>query len=140
MMSSRSNRTGQNIPKSERKNIITMSMETSTNPAGNKQGWIVTIAGTCALLSLGVLYAWSVLKANIPDAWNWADSQKSLPYSTACVIFSLATILGAKLLGTDINRRLGEIVAGTQITVLLNEPSLLNGMYRIIIIQSPAGH
>lgn len=99
MMSSRSNRTGQNIPKSERKNIITMSMETSTNPAGNKQGWIVTIAGTCALLSLGVLYAWSVLKANIPDAWNWADSQKSLPYSTACVIFSLATILGAKLLG-----------------------------------------
>jgi phosphatidylethanolamine/phosphatidyl-N-methylethanolamine N-methyltransferase len=48
--------------------------------------------------------------------------------------------LGAKLLGTDINRRLGEIVAGTQITVLLNEPSLLNGMYRIIIIQSPAGH
>ena len=48
--------------------------------------------------------------------------------------------LGAKLLGTDINRRLGEIVAGTQFTVLLNEPSLLNGMYRIIIIQSPAGH
>jgi ubiquinone/menaquinone biosynthesis C-methylase UbiE len=48
--------------------------------------------------------------------------------------------LGAKLLGTDINRRLDEIVAGTQFTVLLNEPSLLNGMYRIIIIQSPAGH
>jgi hypothetical protein len=48
--------------------------------------------------------------------------------------------LGAKLLDTDINRRLSEIVAGTQITVLLNEPSLRNGMYRIIIIQSPAGH
>jgi ubiquinone/menaquinone biosynthesis C-methylase UbiE len=48
--------------------------------------------------------------------------------------------LGAKLLGTDINRRLGEIVAGTRFTVLRNEPSLLNGMYRIIIIQSPAGH
>ena len=48
--------------------------------------------------------------------------------------------LGAKLLGTDINRRLGEIVAGTQFTVLLNEPSLLNGMYRIIVVQSSAGH
>ena len=47
--------------------------------------------------------------------------------------------LGAKLLGTDINRRLGEIVAGTQFTVLLNEPSLLNGMYRIIVIQYGVG-
>jgi OFA family oxalate/formate antiporter-like MFS transporter len=83
----------------ERKTNIIMSTETNTKPAGNKQGWIVTIAGTLALLSLGVLYAWSVVKANIPEAWNWADSQKSLPYSTACVIFSLSTILGAKLLG-----------------------------------------
>ena len=48
---------------------------------------------------MGVLYAWSVIKANIPDAWGWADYQKSLPFSTACVVLPFTTILGAKLLG-----------------------------------------
>jgi hypothetical protein len=43
--------------------------------------------------------------------------------------------MGAKLLGTDINRRLGEMLAGTTYKMALNEPSLLNGMYRIILIE-----
>ena len=43
---------------------------------------------------------------------------------------------GAKLLGTDINRHLGELLAGTKYTISLNEASLLNGMYRIIVIHS----
>jgi hypothetical protein len=42
--------------------------------------------------------------------------------------------LGAKLLGTDINRHLGEILAGTKYEIVLDEPSLLNGMYRIILM------
>jgi nitrate/nitrite transporter NarK len=62
-------------------------------------GVLVTAAGTLALLSMGILYAWSVIKANIPDAWGWAEYQKSLPFSTACVILPFTTILGAKLLG-----------------------------------------
>ena len=76
-----------------------MSTEGKTKPDGTKQGVIVTAAGTIALLSMGVLYAWSVIKANIPAAWGWADFQKSLPFSTACVILPFTTILGAKLLG-----------------------------------------
>ena len=43
---------------------------------------------------------------------------------------------GAKLLGTDINRHLGEILAGTKYAIILNEASLLNGMYRIIVIRA----
>jgi len=65
--------------------------------AGNR-GWVVTIAGTAALLALGVLYAWSVFKANIPAEWGWVESQKSLPYSVACVVFSIMTYVGARLL------------------------------------------
>ena len=30
------------------------------------KGWLVTIFGTYALLTLGVLYAWIVVKANTP--------------------------------------------------------------------------
>ena len=78
-------------------------------------GWVVTIAGTIALLALGVLYAWSVFKANIPDEWGWADSQKSLPYSVACVVFSITPMLGARLLGKYGPRfvvSLGGVLAG----------------------------
>ena len=61
-------------------------------------GWLVTAAGTAALLALGVLYSWSVIRANIPATWGWAESQKTLPYSVAVVVFSLMTLVGARLL------------------------------------------
>ena len=77
---------------------MTINKATSQETTKN-HGWIVTTAGTAALLALGVLYAWSVFKANIPAEWGWADSQKSLPYSVAVVVFSIMTMVGAKLLG-----------------------------------------
>ncbi len=72
---------------------------TAENKALQNRGWLVTIAGTSALLALGVLYAWSVFKANIPAEWGWLESQKSLPYAVACVVFSIMTFVGARLLG-----------------------------------------
>jgi len=90
-----------------------------TTEVKNK-GLVVTIAGTCALLALGVLYAWSVFKANIPNEWGWADSQKTLPYSVACVVFSLATLLGARLLGKlgpRVNVTIGGILAGLGVII-----------------------
>ena len=65
-------------------------------------GWVVTLAGTAALLALGVLYAWSIFKANIPAEWAWTESQKSLPYSVAAVVFSLMTMVGARLRVTPV--------------------------------------
>ena len=62
------------------------------------KGWIVTIAGTIALLALGALYSWSVIRANIPAEWGWAETQKTLPYSVAVVVFSIMTLVGGRLL------------------------------------------
>ncbi len=87
--------------------------------SGNK-GWVVTIAGTCALLALGVLYAWSVFKSNIPAEWGWADAQKSLPYSIACVVFSIMTLVGARLLskyGPRIVISAGGVLAGLGVII-----------------------
>ncbi len=75
------------------------STKNSSKAPASNMGWIVTFAGTAALLALGVLYAWSVFKANILPEWGWAESQKSLPYSVACVVFSVMTMVGARLLG-----------------------------------------
>jgi len=60
-------------------------------------GWRVTLAGTGINLALGVLYAWSVISANIPEAWEWTKANKALPYSIACLIFSLAMIPAGRL-------------------------------------------
>ena len=93
---------------------MAISKEASKTPSQN-YGWVVVTAGTAALLALGVLYAWSVFKANIPAEWGWADSQKSLPYSVACVMFSVMTMVGARLLGKFGPRvvvSLGGILAG----------------------------
>jgi OFA family oxalate/formate antiporter-like MFS transporter len=75
-----------------------MSIVNAEQNSLKNRGILVTIAGTAALLALGVLYSWSVFKANIPVEWGWLESQKSLPYSVACVVFSIMTFVGARLL------------------------------------------
>jgi MFS transporter, OFA family, oxalate/formate antiporter len=62
-----------------------------------KTGWIVTLSGTGINLALGILYAWSVLKGGIPESWGWSNADKALPYSVACIMFSLAMIPAGKL-------------------------------------------
>jgi ubiquinone/menaquinone biosynthesis C-methylase UbiE len=39
------------------------------------------------------------------------------------------------LFGTDINRRLGDMLAGQACSVVSDEPSLLRGMYRVVLLR-----
>jgi phosphatidylethanolamine/phosphatidyl-N-methylethanolamine N-methyltransferase len=41
------------------------------------------------------------------------------------------------LIGTDITRRLGDLTAGMNIRILHEEPSLLGGSYRIVLMEKP---
>jgi phosphatidylethanolamine/phosphatidyl-N-methylethanolamine N-methyltransferase len=43
--------------------------------------------------------------------------------------------LGSTLFGTDITRRFGDLVAETRVRVIRNEPSLMGGAYRVILIK-----
>ena len=52
-------------------------------------GWQVTFAGIGINLALGILYTWSVISRGVPEDWGWTQSDKSLPYAVACLIFSL---------------------------------------------------
>jgi len=61
------------------------------------KGWIVAFSGTGVNLALGILYAWSVIKGGIPDAWGWSNADKALPYSVACLGFALAMIPAGRL-------------------------------------------
>jgi ubiquinone/menaquinone biosynthesis C-methylase UbiE len=44
------------------------------------------------------------------------------------------------LLGTDINRRLGDIIAGLPCELVHDEPSILGGMYRVVLLRAPNKH
>ena len=43
--------------------------------------------------------------------------------------------LGSTLFGTDITRRFGDLCKGAGVQVVCDEPSLLNGTYRVILIR-----
>ena len=92
-----------------------MENPTTQKTVTQSKGWLVTIAGTCALLALGVLYSWSVVRANIPATWGWAESQKTLPYSVAVVVFSIMMLVGGKLLykiGPRLTVSIGGLLCG----------------------------
>lgn len=57
------------------------------------RGWTVVIAGTCINLALGVLYAYSMLKADIDKLFAGSGD----PYAVACLSFAVSMIIGGKL-------------------------------------------
>ena len=78
-----------------------MSVEPSiVNPTSmsvKNRGWTVAFAGLGINLALGVLYTWSVVSKGIPDTWGWSEAARSLPYSVACLIFSLIMVPAGRM-------------------------------------------
>jgi len=62
-----------------------------------KYGWVVTFAGLGVNLILGVLYAWSIISADLIDRLNWTATMSQIPYMVACVIFAFSMIPGGRL-------------------------------------------
>lgn len=102
-------------------------METNT-----KKGWVVTFSGVGINLALGVLYAWSVVKAAIEaeiDAGAWAWDKVSLndPYAVAILVFAFMMIPAGRMLdrlGPRITSSLGGILVGLGFVVVSFSNSL----------------
>ncbi|MCB1229086.1 MAG: OFA family MFS transporter [Verrucomicrobiae bacterium] len=60
--------------------------------AMKNRGPTVTLAGLGINLALGVLYTWSVISKGVPAEWNWTETDKSLPYAVACLVFCLIMV------------------------------------------------
>src|SRR5450755_3927922 len=69
----------------------------SDPPVTKNYGWSVVFAGLGINLALGVLYSWSVISKKIPAAWGWSEADRSLPYSVACLIFSLMMVPAGRM-------------------------------------------
>jgi len=75
-----------------------MSEETSTAPLEIKNhGWRVVFAGVGINLALGILYTWSIISRGVPEEWGWTQSDKSMPYAVACLIFSLIMVPAGRM-------------------------------------------
>jgi len=69
----------------------------STQALHKNHGWTVTFAGLGINLALGVLYTWSVISKGVPDAWGWSETDKSLPYAIACLVFCLIMVPAGRM-------------------------------------------
>lgn len=89
-------------------------------PQIKNRGWTVTISATIALLMLGALYSWSVVKKAVPDDWGWSESAKIWPYSISLIFFSVMTAVGGRIQdkrGPRITITAGGIFAGAGMVV-----------------------
>ncbi|MCA9265885.1 MAG: MFS transporter, partial [Planctomycetales bacterium] len=79
------------------------------------RGWRVTVAALCINLALGILYTWSVISNGVPDEWNWSQTDKSWPYSVACLVFCLVMVPAGRMqdvVGPRIVATLGGVLVG----------------------------
>jgi len=61
-------------------------------------GWRVVFAGLGINLALGILYSWSVISAEIAKTdWGWSATERSLPYSVACLVFCLIMVPAGRM-------------------------------------------
>ncbi len=89
-------------------------MNPSTSSVTNR-GWTVTLAGTGINLALGVLYTWSVISKGVPSEWGWSETEKSLPYAIACLVFCLIMVPAGRMqdkIGPRIVATIGGILVG----------------------------
>lgn len=55
------------------------------------------IAGTCINLSIGVIYAWSVIKKAMVADWGWSNAQANSAYTTGIVVWAIALLVAGVL-------------------------------------------
>jgi MFS transporter, OFA family, oxalate/formate antiporter len=82
-------------------------------------------------LALGILYSWSVIKKGIPADWNWSDSDKTIPYSTAVLVFSLMMVPAGRLqdrIGPRVVATLGGLAVGLGF-ILASLSTIINPAY-----------
>ena len=86
-----------------------------SEPEFKNLGWQNTFAAMGINLALGILYTWSVISKGIPAEWGWSETDKSLPYMFACLIFALIMVPAGRLqdkIGPRIVATIGGILVG----------------------------
>ena len=73
--------------------------------------WMYLAIGVVAMLFAGVLYAWSILKSPLANAFGWGPSELALNFTLAMSFFCIGGLLGAQL-SKGAGHRIACIIAG----------------------------
>jgi MFS family permease len=101
-----------------------------------KRGVTVLVASTIINLTIGVLYAWSVLKkrfmVSVDDGgWGWKSKEAGLPYQLGIIFFATGVLVGGKLqdkFGPRLVTTIGSILVGGGLVfcaIMGNNPSAI---------------
>jgi MFS family permease len=55
------------------------------------------LAGTCINLTIGVIYAWIVIKKAMVADWGWTNAQANSAYTTGIVVWAIALLIAGNL-------------------------------------------
>jgi len=97
--------------------------------------WFYLVLGVLAMLFAGVIYAWSILKAPLAEAFGWVPSQLALNFTLTMCFFCMGGFLGslaAKKVGTRLVICAGAILAGLGFVL----SSRLNGSSVVLLYLS----
>jgi MFS transporter, OFA family, oxalate/formate antiporter len=92
-------------------------------------GWQVTFVGMGINLALGVLFSWSVISQAVPVDWGWSETGRALPYSVACLVFSLTMVPAGRL-----QDRVGPRVVATVGGLLVGAGLILASLTRSLAV------
>ena len=73
--------------------------------------WAYLVIGVIAMLFAGIIYAWSILKAPLAEAFGWGASQLTLNFTLTMCFFCIGALLGG-IVSKKVGTRLPIIVAG----------------------------
>jgi MFS transporter, OFA family, oxalate/formate antiporter len=96
--------------------IAAVTVENGPTPvASTNRGWAVTFSGLGINLALGILYAWSLIKAKIGDTFAWEKERLNDPYALCCLVFAFAMILAGRCqdrFGPRLTASIGGLLVG----------------------------
>ena len=78
--------------------------------------WAYLIIGVMALLFAGVIYAWSILKTPLAEAYGWTASQLALNFTLTMCFFCLGGFVGgllSKKIGSRYSLIVSAVLSGT---------------------------
>jgi OFA family oxalate/formate antiporter-like MFS transporter len=107
--------------------VSTATATAASAGAVRNRGWQVTFVGMGVNLALGVLFSWSVISKAVPADWGWSEAARALPYSVACLMFSLAMVPAGRLqdrVGPRIVATVGGVFVGAGLSLASLSSSL----------------
>ena len=88
--------------------------------------WAYLVIGVIAMLFAGIIYAWSILKAPLAEAFGWGASQLTLNFTLTMCFFCIGALLGG-FVSKKIGTKLPIIIAGVLAGLGFVLTSTLNG-------------